>query len=153
MKGFAFGQYYPARSVLHRLDPRAKVLAAVIYIVAAFLCKNTVSFGILLLSGLILMLISRIPMKVVMRSIRALVFMISVCHNASSLSLLFCSTFGLPVSTTHAKTTSIMGVGAVKRLSAINFSVVKEMALTWVLTFPGCGLIGFLMTKLFMWLF
>ncbi len=72
---------------------------------------------------------------------------------AASLSLLFCSIFSLPVSTTHAKTTSIMGVGAVKRLSAINFSVVKEMVLTWVLTFPGCGLIGFLMTKLFMWIF
>ena len=72
---------------------------------------------------------------------------------AASLSLLFCSIFSLPVSTTHAKTTSIMGVGAVKRLSAINFSVVKEMVLTWVLTFPGCGLIGFLMTKLFMLIF
>ncbi len=72
---------------------------------------------------------------------------------AASLSLLFCSVFGLPVSTTHAKTTAIMGVGAVKRLSAINFSVVKEMALTWVLTFPGCGLVGFLMTKLFMLIF
>ena len=72
---------------------------------------------------------------------------------AASLSLLFCSIFSLPVSTTHAKTTSIMGVGAVKRLSAINFSVVKEMVLTWVLTFPGCGLVGFLMTKLFMWIF
>jgi PiT family inorganic phosphate transporter len=72
---------------------------------------------------------------------------------ASSLSLVFCSTFGLPVSTTHAKTTSIMGVGAVKRVSAINFGVVKEMVLTWVLTFPGCGLVGFLMTKLFMFIF
>ena len=72
---------------------------------------------------------------------------------AASLSLLFCSVFSLPVSTTHAKTTSIMGVGAVKRLKAINFSVVKEMGLTWILTFPGCGLIGFLMTKLFIWLF
>ena len=72
---------------------------------------------------------------------------------AASLSLLFCSIFSLPVSTTHAKTTSIMGVGAVKRLSAINFSVVKEMVLTWILTFPGCGLIGFLMTKLFMRIF
>ena len=71
---------------------------------------------------------------------------------AASLSLLFCSVFSLPVSTTHAKTTSIMGVGAVKRLKAINFSVVKEMGLTWILTFPGCGLIGFLMTKLFIWL-
>ena len=46
-----------------------------------------------------------------------------------------------------------MGVGAVKRVSAINFGVVKEMVLTWVLTFPGCGLVGFLMTKLFISIF
>lgn len=72
---------------------------------------------------------------------------------AASLSLLICSVFGLPVSTTHAKTTSIMGVGAVRHIKAINFSVVKEMCMTWVLTFPGCGLIGFIMTKLFMWIF
>lgn len=72
---------------------------------------------------------------------------------ASSVSLLLSSVFGIPVSTTHAKTTAIMGVGAVKRLSAVNFSVVKEMCLTWVLTFPGCGLIGFAMTKIFMRVF
>ncbi len=72
---------------------------------------------------------------------------------AASSSLLLCSLFGLPVSTTHAKTTAIMGVGAVKNVKAINFGVVKEMCLTWVLTFPGCGLIGFLMTKLFMLIF
>ncbi len=72
---------------------------------------------------------------------------------AASSSLLFCSLLSLPVSTTHAKTTAIMGVGAVKSIKAINFGVVKEMCLTWILTFPGCGLIGFLMTKLFMWLF
>ncbi len=72
---------------------------------------------------------------------------------AASTSLLLCSVFSLPVSTTHAKTMSIMGVGAVKRISAINFGVVKEMVLTWVLTFPGCGLVGFLMTKLFMMIF
>lgn len=72
---------------------------------------------------------------------------------AASSALLLCSFFGLPVSTTHAKTTSIMGVGAVKNVKAINFGVVKEMVLTWVLTFPGCGLIGFLMTKLFLAIF
>ncbi len=74
MKGFAFGQYYPANSVLHRLDPRTKVLAAVIYIVAAFLCKNTVAFVLLLLSCFAVLLISRIPVKVVLRSVRALIF-------------------------------------------------------------------------------
>ena len=72
---------------------------------------------------------------------------------SASTSLLLCSLLSLPVSTTHAKTTAIMGVGAVKSIKAINLSVVKEMCLTWVLTFPGCGLIGFLMTKLFMFIF
>jgi energy-coupling factor transport system permease protein len=74
MRGFAFGQYYPASSVLHRLDPRTKVLTAVIYIVTAFLCTNTISFALLFLSGIVLMLVSRIPMKVVLRSVRALIF-------------------------------------------------------------------------------
>ena len=74
MKSFAFGQYYPASSLLHRLDPRTKVIAAVVYIVASFLCTNTFSFVLLLLSGFSLILISRIPMKVVLRSIRALIF-------------------------------------------------------------------------------
>ncbi|HJB56316.1 MAG TPA: inorganic phosphate transporter [Candidatus Flavonifractor intestinipullorum] len=64
--------------------------------------------------------------------------------------LLLSSLFGIPVSTTHTKTSAIMGVGAVKRLSAINFGVVKDMMLTWVFTFPGCGLISFVMAKLFM---
>ena len=61
--------------------------------------------------------------------------------------------FGIPVSTTHTKTSAIMGVGAVKRLSAINFSVVKDMMLTWIFTFPGCGIISFVMAKIFMAVF
>ena len=72
---------------------------------------------------------------------------------AAGFCLLISSLFGIPVSTTHTKTTAIMGVGATKRLSAINFGVVKDMALTWVLTFPGCGLISFLIAKLFMAIF
>ena len=72
---------------------------------------------------------------------------------AASACLLLSSLFGIPVSTTHTKTTAIMGVGAVKRISAINMRVVKDMVLTWVLTFPGCGIIGFLMAKLFMAIF
>ena len=67
--------------------------------------------------------------------------------------LLISSLTGVPVSTTHTKTTAIMGVGAARRLSSVNWGVVKEMVLTWVLTFPGCGLIGFLMAELFMWVF
>ncbi len=72
---------------------------------------------------------------------------------SASLCLVLASVFGLPVSTTHTKNTAMMGVGASKRLSAINLGTVKEMVLAWVLTFPGCGLLSFAMVKLFMWIF
>lgn len=72
---------------------------------------------------------------------------------AAVLCLFTASVFGLPVSTTHTKTTSIMGVGAAKRLSSVNWGVVREMVSAWILTFPGCGIIGFLMTWLFMKIF
>ncbi|NMM93727.1 phosphate transporter family protein [Bifidobacterium sp. DSM 109957] len=72
---------------------------------------------------------------------------------SSALCLLLMTLLGIPVSTTHTKTSAIMGVGAVKRLSAINFGVVKDMMLTWVFTFPGCGLISFVMAKLFILVF
>ena len=72
---------------------------------------------------------------------------------SSSLCLLVMTVLGIPVSTTHTKTSAIMGVGAVRRLSAINFGVVKDIMLTWIFTFPGCGIISYAMAKLFMFLF
>ncbi len=72
---------------------------------------------------------------------------------SSSICLLVMTVLGIPVSTTHTKTSAIMGVGAVRRLSAINFGVVKDMMLTWIFTFPGCGVISYAMAKLFMFLF
>ncbi len=72
---------------------------------------------------------------------------------AGAICLLISSMLSLPVSTTHTKTTAIMGVGAAKRFSSVNWGVVKEMVLTWVLTFPGCGIIGYLMAKAFMLIF
>lgn len=72
---------------------------------------------------------------------------------AAAISLLAATVFGIPVSTTHTKTTAIMGVGAAKRISSVNWSVVKEMVAAWILTFPGCGLLGYLMAKIFMIIF
>lgn len=67
--------------------------------------------------------------------------------------LLLSSLLGIPVSTTHTKTTAIMGVGATRSIRSINLRIVKEMVFAWILTFPGCGLIGYLMAKLFMMIF
>lgn len=72
---------------------------------------------------------------------------------SGAISILLSTLYGIPISTTHAKTSAIMGVGAVKRLSAINLDVVKDMVITWIFTFPGCGIIAYLMAKLFLMLF
>jgi PiT family inorganic phosphate transporter len=71
----------------------------------------------------------------------------------ATISLFLATAYGIPVSTTHTKTTAIMGVGASKRLSNVNWGVVKEMVAAWVLTFPGCGLLGYLMSLIFIKLF
>ena len=70
---------------------------------------------------------------------------------AACLSACFCiglATFtGMPVSTTHTKTTAIMGVGAEKRLRSVKWGLAGNMVLTWILTFPGCGLLAYLFTR------
>lgn len=68
---------------------------------------------------------------------------------AGAICLLLSTVTGLPVSTTHTKTTAVMGVGLSRGRRAVNWLVVRDMALAWVLTFPGCGLIGFVMVRLF----
>ncbi len=72
---------------------------------------------------------------------------------SAAVSLFAATVWGIPVSTTHTKTTAIMGVGASKRLSCVNWSIVKEMIAAWILTFPGCGLLSFIMSYIFMKLF
>ncbi len=74
MNNITFGQYYPSSSPMHRLDPRMKIILAIAYIVASFLCKNIFAFALLLISALILILFSRIPVRTVLRSIKALIF-------------------------------------------------------------------------------
>ena len=70
MKSIALGQYYPSDSVLHRLDPRIKILLTVLYIVCSFLCKNIISFALLLVTSLLLVAIGRIPFKTILRGLR-----------------------------------------------------------------------------------
>lgn len=55
------------------------------------------------------------------------------------------SVLGIPVSTTHCISSSIMGVGATKRLSAVRWGVARSIVLAWILTFPICGGIGWLL--------
>jgi PiT family inorganic phosphate transporter len=60
------------------------------------------------------------------------------------------ATLGVPVSTTHVISTSIMGVGATKRLSAVKWGVVQRILWAWVLTLPITALLGYGLELLFL---
>lgn len=76
MKNIALGQYYPSGSVIHRLDGRIKIVIAVLFIVFSFLCKSACSFAALMLMTVGVVLVSKIPPKVVLRSIRGIAFIL-----------------------------------------------------------------------------
>ncbi|UCE98300.1 MAG: inorganic phosphate transporter [Dehalococcoidia bacterium] len=58
------------------------------------------------------------------------------------------SQIGIPVSTTHCISTSVMGVGATRRLSAVRWGVAGNIMSAWILTFPICGALGYLTSLL-----
>lgn len=64
-------------------------------------------------------------------------------ETAASVAILTASRFGIPLSTTHTIGTAIMGVGATRRFSAVNWSVSRQIVNTWVLTFPACLILGY----------
>ena len=66
------------------------------------------------------------------------------------ITLFVASMTGMPVSTSHCSTASIMGVGASRSFRRVNWGVARRMVWAWVLTFPCCGFIGWALAKLFM---
>jgi PiT family inorganic phosphate transporter len=58
------------------------------------------------------------------------------------------SHLGIPVSTTHCATAATMGAGATRRLSAVRWGVTRSIVLAWVLTFPVCGALGWIIASL-----
>jgi len=58
------------------------------------------------------------------------------------------SRLGIPVSTTQCASTAIMGVGATKRLSAVRWGVARRIVAAWIITFPVCGGLGYLIARL-----
>jgi PiT family inorganic phosphate transporter len=66
-----------------------------------------------------------------------------VCaETAGALTLFTVSNFGIPVSTTHTITGSIIGVGATKRLSAVRWGVTINLLWAWILTIPVSGILA-----------
>ena len=71
-------------------------------------------------------------------------------ETSAAMTIELATRLGIPLSTTHTINTSIIGVGATRRLSAVRWGVTLEIVAAWILTFPICGAIGWLATKLFL---
>ncbi len=69
---------------------------------------------------------------------------------AGGVCLLFACLFGLPVSTTHTKITAIMGVGVEETPGQVDYGVVRSICTAWLLTFPGCFVLGGVLFRLFL---
>lgn len=68
-------------------------------------------------------------------------------ETSAALIIQAASIYGIPLSTTHVISTSIMGVGAVKRFSGMRWGVVERIIWTWIFTLPATGLIGFILAR------
>lgn len=67
---------------------------------------------------------------------------------AAATTIEIATRFGIPLSTTHTITSAIVGVGATRGGSAVNWGVTQRLVLAWVLTFPACGFISWAVVKL-----
>jgi energy-coupling factor transport system permease protein len=76
MREVSFGQYYPAKSFVHKCDPRAKILFLIVYIVAVFLGKNFYALGACALVFAIVAAFSGVPFKSLLRSVKAVLFLL-----------------------------------------------------------------------------
>ena len=71
-------------------------------------------------------------------------------ETAAGAIIFFASSLGIPLSTTHVISTSIMGVGAMKRFSAVKWGIVHRIVWAWVLTLPVAGFFGYMIARCFM---
>lgn len=78
LKDITIGQYYPSDSVVHRLDPRLKIILSFIYIIAIFFIRNFLGFLLLTLFVTALSSISKIPMKFLLKGLKPLLILMSI---------------------------------------------------------------------------
>ena len=78
LKDITLGQYFPGNTVIHRLDPRTKLIAVLLYIIALFQAKGWVGYAAVLLASLGCMALSRLKPKVIFKGLKPMIFIIAL---------------------------------------------------------------------------
>ena len=78
LKDVTLGQFFPGSSIVHRLDPRCKLLLTIVYIAALFTAESYVSYAVMLVITGVCIALSRIPLKVILRGLKPLWIIIAL---------------------------------------------------------------------------
>lgn len=78
IRDITLGQYYPADSILHKLDPRVKLVTTLVYLVALFLVDSWVGYGVATLFLVSVIELSRVPFKFIVRGLKAIVMILLI---------------------------------------------------------------------------
>ncbi len=76
LKDITLGQYFPGHSFVHKLDPRTKLLAVVLYIIALFLCKFVVTYALMFAVLAVSIALSQVPLKSLLHGLKPVVFIV-----------------------------------------------------------------------------
>ncbi len=76
LKDITLGQFFPIDSFLHKLDPRTKILLFILDIVAIFVAKSVLSYAVLILFTFLIMLVSKVPVKMYIKGLKPILFII-----------------------------------------------------------------------------
>ena len=105
MRDITLGQFFPADSVIHRLDPRVKLVLLIIYITLTFVTFNYFALGLILLTVIMFVILSRVPLKLYLKSLKVIIIIVII----TSLLNLFYGT-GDPIFQWHFIRITVNGI-------------------------------------------
>ena len=76
IRDITIGQYYPADSILHKLDPRVKLFATLVYIITIFIAKTFVQYALITLLVFMVIRLSKVPFRFMVKGIKPILFVI-----------------------------------------------------------------------------
>jgi len=76
IRDITLGQYYPGESLIHKLDPRLKIISTFVFIIALFLVRDFIGFGVCAVSLAFVIALSRVPLSFILRGLRPIFIII-----------------------------------------------------------------------------
>lgn len=77
IRDITIGQYYQAESVIHRLDPRVKLLTTLVYLISLFMAGGPIGYGVATVFLVVVIMLSKVPVSYVLRGLRTIVFVLA----------------------------------------------------------------------------